>query len=105
MPFDQVIDRWCDANGLQRSNRGRPRKQQPQAGERVSIGLRVTPDMKAAIDQAVAASGRSQSQEVELRLERSFEEDALKAEVARLRLAIDLLLDRLAALTTGQSVI
>jgi hypothetical protein len=51
---------------------GRPRRE-PEPGERVSLGLRVTPDMKRRLDEAAAKSGRSQSQEAELRLERSFD--------------------------------
>ena len=50
---------------------GRPTKK-PKAGERVSLGLRVTADMKKRLDAAAASSGRSQSQEAEMRLERSF---------------------------------
>jgi hypothetical protein len=65
--------------------KGRPRKRQPKPGERVSLGLRVTPHLKAALDDAAAGSGRSQSQEAELRLERSFYNQTLTAEVMALR--------------------
>ena len=51
---------------------GRPRKRQPKPGERVSLGLRVTPGLKDALDNSAAHSGRSQSQEAEFRLEQSF---------------------------------
>jgi len=51
---------------------GRPRRRQPKPGERVSLGLRVTPEMKRQLDRAAERSGRSQSQEAELRLEQSF---------------------------------
>jgi hypothetical protein len=51
---------------------GRPRSREPAPGERVSLGLRVTPELKQELDQAAAKSGRSQSQEAELRLENSF---------------------------------
>lgn len=47
---------------------GRPRT----VGERVPLGLRVTPELKAKLDSAAKDSGRSQSQEVELRLEQSL---------------------------------
>jgi hypothetical protein len=62
--------------GQEKKKRGRPgRKIQP--GERVPLSLRVTPETKARLDQASTASGRSQSQEAELRLERSFREEEL----------------------------
>jgi hypothetical protein len=51
---------------------GRPSRK-PKAGERVPLGLRVTPDVKLMLDHAAAVSGRSQSQEAELRLEQSFD--------------------------------
>lgn len=55
--------------------RGRPSK-----GERVALGLRVTPEMFERIRAECLANGRSQSQEVEMRLERSFWlDDMLKA--------------------------
>ena len=53
---------------------GRPPKQ-PVSGERVSLGLRVTAELKSALDNAAARSGRSQSQEAELRLQNSLESD------------------------------
>lgn len=49
----------------------RPRRD-PKEGERVGLSLRVTPDRKRRLDAAVDHSGRSQSAEVELRLDRSF---------------------------------
>ena len=50
---------------------GRPRK----FGERVPLGLRVTTSLKAKLDSAAKESGRSQSQEAELRLEQSLESE------------------------------
>ena len=47
---------------------GRPRT----VGERVPLGLRVTTEMRAKLNEAATASGRSLSQEAELRLEHSF---------------------------------
>lgn len=58
---------------------GRPTKS-PE-GERVSLGLRVTADIKRRLDAAAEASGRSQSQEAEFRLERSFDRQGLLEEV------------------------
>ena len=55
--------------------RGRPIKQ-PEPGERVSLGFRVTPELKVKIEAAAASSGRSQSQEAEFRLEFSFADEA-----------------------------
>jgi hypothetical protein len=53
---------------------GRPRK--PIAdGERCSLGLRVTASIKRLVEAAADGSGRSVSQEVEHRLERSFRDD------------------------------
>jgi hypothetical protein len=78
-------------SGMERKRRGRP-----SLGERVGLGLRVTPELKQLIDDAAKRSGRSQSQEVEFRLERSFERqhllpDALELSYGR-RLAGILLL-------------
>lgn len=41
-------------------------------GERVSLGLKVTPDIKNKLDAAARINGRSQSQEAEARIEQSF---------------------------------
>jgi hypothetical protein len=56
----------------------------PSVGERVPLGLRVTPETKQRLDAAAAHSGRSQSQEAEMRLERSFERQDLLPEVLTL---------------------
>src|SRR5215472_18764726 len=55
------------------------RKPHPaQPGTRVSLGLKVTPDVKTRLDETAKNNGRTQSHEAEVRLERSFEdEDAL----------------------------
>lgn len=52
---------------------GRPKS----VGERVPLGLRVTTKIKAKLDLAALESGRSQSQEAELRLEQSFAKERL----------------------------
>ena len=57
---------------------GRPTKA-PKAGDRVSLGLRVTAEIKSRLDAAAMISGRSQSQEAELRLEQSFRDDGIEA--------------------------
>lgn len=64
------------------SRTGRPLKA-GVPGTRVSLGLRVTTDLKFRLDEAVVKSGRSQSQEVEIRLERSFLLDDVETAVAR----------------------
>ena len=66
----------------ERGNRiGRPTKF-PNAGERVPLGLRVTPDIKLKLDAAAEKNGRSQSQEAEFRLEQSFGRDLAYSMVA-----------------------
>jgi hypothetical protein len=62
----------------------------PSVGERVPLGLRVTPEMKRRVDDAAKRSGRSQSQEAEFRLERSFDRTDLVTEVLRLNFGRDL---------------
>jgi len=47
----------------------------PLAGERTPLSLRVTPKMKMDLEAAAIESGRSLSQEAELRLEQSFERE------------------------------
>lgn len=71
-------------NGTRRT--GRPLKTRkrgrPSIGKRVGLGLRITPEMKARIEAQCEIAGRSQSQEVEMRLERSFWlDDMLKAKL------------------------
>jgi predicted transcriptional regulator len=63
---------------------GRPRKA-PAEGERVQLSFRVTPDLKRRLDEVADQLGRSQSQEAELRLERSFERQDLLTEALSLR--------------------
>lgn len=47
----------------------------------MSLGLRVTADIKRRLDSAAEKNGRSQSQEAELRLERSFKDEDLLSNV------------------------
>src|SRR5215510_2758469 len=78
---------------MEEVKRGRGR---PTVGERVPLGLRVTPDLKRKLDAAAEQSGRSQSQEAELRLEHTFDRQGLLSEVLTLaygkRAADDLML-------------
>lgn len=64
---------------------GRPRRHKYKANERVSLSLRVTPQIKAMIDRASEGSGRSQSAEVEFRLEQSYYTEDLLTDVLKLR--------------------
>ncbi len=51
--------------------RGR-RPQVANKGERMSLGLKVTPEIKNKLDAAAKANGRTQSQEAEARIEQTF---------------------------------
>jgi hypothetical protein len=53
-------------------------------GERVPLGLRVTPELKRKLDAAAEQTGRSQSQEAELRLEHTFDRQELLPEILTL---------------------
>ena len=48
----------------------------PRAGERMSLGLKVTPEIKNQLDSAAKANGRTQSQEAEARIEQSFRNES-----------------------------
>jgi hypothetical protein len=63
---------------------GRPTKP-PVEGERVPLGLRVTAEAKRKLEEAAIKSGRSISQEAELRIERSFDEDRIEDQFKGLR--------------------
>jgi hypothetical protein len=60
---------------------GRPRKRKAKPGERVHVGLRVSPELKRHLEDAAKQSTRSLSQEVEFRLESLFlqQDAALRA--------------------------
>jgi hypothetical protein len=59
-----------------RKRTGRPLKP-AETGKRVSLGLKVTSDIKQRLDAVAKLSGRTQSQEAEARLERSFRDEQL----------------------------
>jgi hypothetical protein len=65
-------------------SKGRPRKKAPRSGERVALGLRVTSDLKVELDKAAKRSGRSQSQEAELRIEQTFADQRSVLEILAL---------------------
>ena len=63
-----------------------PPKREFKEGERVALSLRMTPALKRRLDAAAERGGRSQSQEAEFRLERSFDRQGLLEEVLVSRL-------------------
>ena len=62
---------------------GRPAKK-PKPGSRVSLGLKVTAQMKELLDAQAKLSGRTQSQEAEFRLEQTFWQEELLPRALRL---------------------
>ena len=54
---------------------GRPPKA-PTPGKRVSLGLKVTSEIKQRLDEEARKSGRTQSQQAELMIDRAFAEEA-----------------------------
>lgn len=67
---------------------GRPTKP-ATAGRRVSLGLRVTAEIKNKLDDAARASGRTQSHEAECRLERSFGHEEVLSAIAKAQETLD----------------
>lgn len=79
------LQRMNGANKQVKRRIGRPRRDHPP-GARVSLGLRVTTETKKRLDEAAEKSGRSQSQEAELRIEQSFLlEDMLRTRLISMR--------------------
>jgi hypothetical protein len=62
---------------------GRPPKP-ADAGKRISLHLKVTPQIKDRLDGAAEETGRTQSQEAEFRLEQSFNREDLLGEAMTL---------------------
>src|SRR3954465_4904348 len=60
--------------------RGRPALP-PEKGKRYALGLRTTKELRDLLQQAADSSGRSLAQEIEFRLERSFERERTLAEL------------------------
>ena len=61
---------------------GRPRQKPIKDGEKVQIGVRVSPRIRKLLEETCSHSGRSLSQEVEFRIEVSFLREVQFAEVA-----------------------
>lgn len=72
---------------------GAPPKRDPLPGERFTIATRVRPELKRRLDAAAEESGRSQAQETELRLERSFDRQGLLPEILGLAYGDDIAAD------------
>lgn len=51
------------------------------SGKRVPISFRATPEMKRLLDKSAKQNGRSQSQDIEYRLQQSFDREALLDDV------------------------
>lgn len=62
---------------MKAAKRARKTRTSKRSSNRVMVGTRLSPEMKQKLDDAAARSGRSQAQEVEFRLEHSFERDDL----------------------------
>jgi hypothetical protein len=58
----------------EKKKRGRPGRE-PQPGERVMLGCRVTVETKRRIDEEAQRSGRSQSQQLELLVEQALRDE------------------------------
>jgi len=68
--------------------RGRPPLPEGHA-RRATIALRATAELRTRLGEAALASGRSLSQEAELRLENSFRDDEILAILARIEARLD----------------
>lgn len=68
---------------------GRPRIRRMRTGEKVAMSLQVPVSLRANIVAASKGSGRSLTQEMEARLERSFRDDEVLAELRALRALVD----------------
>jgi hypothetical protein len=79
---------------------GRPSRP-PEPGERVVMSFRVTPDLKARLDQAAEQTGRSLTQDIELRLQQSFDLETLLGEPSARTLTVLHILCGLATFETG----
>src|ERR1700732_3841613 len=56
---------------------GRPPRNPPTRGQRVSLGLKVTAEVKRHLDSAFRTSGRTQSQEAEHLIEKALADDQM----------------------------
>jgi hypothetical protein len=56
----------------------------PSGARRRALSFRTTPELYARMQAAAAASGRSLTQEIELRLERSFADEEIAGTLSRI---------------------
>lgn len=66
------------------THRRGPKPEGPFKDQRLTLTTRITEAMRAKIEDAATASGRSLSQEIELRLDRSFQTQDFLADAQRL---------------------
>ena len=74
----KVVGTKIDTTGdeaVQGKRRGGWPARTREPGERVPMSFRVTPEFKAKLDRVAKESGRSLAQEIELRLERSLDQE------------------------------
>ena len=67
---------------------GRPMKSPARGEKRISLGLKVTAEVKRRIDSAARATGRTQSQEAERRIEMSYTYERAIGELDSARAAL-----------------
>jgi hypothetical protein len=79
-----AVDNPMTVKPLSRGKKSGPSRKAAPPGTKVSLGLRVTADTKARIDDAAYRSGRSQSEEATWRIERSFDHEDLLLDTLRL---------------------
>lgn len=70
------------------SDEAMPKRGRPSKGKRGTFTFRVTGALRAKLEAEAAADGRPVSEIIEMRLERSFEADALKAQLDRIERAV-----------------
>ncbi len=74
--------RKCHKCGAEQPRVGRPIKPAVY-GERATLSMMVTPSIKAHLDAAAHANGRTRSQEAEVRIERSVDHDWIVRELMK----------------------
>jgi predicted HicB family RNase H-like nuclease len=67
-----------------------PKSKQVLPGKRYPLNMRTTKELRDKIDWAATISGRSRVQEVESRLERSFQEEEIEKSTGNVRLQVRL---------------
>jgi hypothetical protein len=65
------------AMAKQKNRGGRPRKSPIHAGEKSTLSVRISPEVRKQLERAIAKNGRSLTQEAEFRIEQSLYSDRL----------------------------